>query len=315
MKKLNNKTLGIVLMILVVVFILTKIFRSPMLESNVHTNFLQIDTTSLTEIQIHPQVQRGTEITLKRNGNVWEVAAGNKSAEVPRETIRDALVPLIDMRVTRLVSKKKSDQGEYQVNDTSGTHVVALAGKEVLADFWIGGAGTGSGPYRQTTSYLRLNNKQEIYEAQAGYLATSFNKAYNDWRDHVFIHLDKKKIKKVVFQYPADSGYTLSWKDSVWMIGSQRADSSKTAILLSRLSFKRLTDFADDFKPDGAPDISVTIRDSISPLAQIQAWGKDTSWILTSSQRKGIYFKSPQVTIDKQMFVSKSSLLPQKPAN
>jgi hypothetical protein len=216
------------------------------------------------------------------------------------------------MRVTRLVSKKKSDQGEYQVNDTSGTHVVALAGKEVLADFWVGGTGTGTGPYRQTSSYVRLNGKREIYEAQAGYLATSFDKAYNDWRNRVFIHLDTKKIKKIVFQYPADSGYTLHWKDSVWMIDAQKADSSKTATLLSRLSFKRLDDFVDDFTPNGSPDVTVTISDSTSPLAEIQAWGKDTSWILTSSQRKGVYFKSPQVTINQQMFVSKRSLLPQK---
>jgi hypothetical protein len=308
MKQLNNKTLAIILLVLIAAFILTKVFRSPRLESNVKTDLLGVDTSLVNTIEIHPHKQPGTTVRLTRQGNQWSVTQGQRTAKAENSLVHDLLVSIARINVQRMMSRKKKNWNDYAVGDTSGTHVIVYGAGNPLADFWIGETGAGSGPYRQNTSYIRLNNRNEVYEAAAGYLGSSFNKTYDDWRDHSFLRMDKSKITKIIFQYPADSGFTVVKKGAIWMIGDKKADSTRMADYLNQLQFKNLDHFADHFSPAANPDVVITIENNTNPV-MINAWKEGKEWVLTSTLRKNIYFSSEGSDIVKELFVSKNILL------
>jgi hypothetical protein len=309
MKHLNNKTLTIIFLVLVAVFVLTKIFRSPHLESNLKTHLFGVDTAAVTRMRIQPPKSDGPEITLTRKGSQWQLSQGQKSAEAAGAPVTEALMSLTDVRVQRMMSRKKSDWNTYKVGDTSGTHVTVYGGKNLLADFWIGETGTGTGPYRQNTSYIRQTGTPDVYEAATGYLSSYFDKGYDDWRDHSFLRINKNKITRINFQYPADSSFAAVKKDSIWLIGNQPADSAKMANYLNGLQSKNLYSFADGFLPTRDPDEVISIENNSSPLAVIKAWKKDKNWILSSSLRRHIYFSSKGSDVVSKLLVGKKALL------
>lgn len=312
MKNLNNRILTIILLALIAVFVLTRIFRSPHLESNVATDLFQLDTATVTQVVIHPHKMPG-QIKLVRKAGVWKVSRAKKTAPADQGVVGDMLSQLMDLRIDHMVSRKKSDWNTYAVGDTSGTHVTAYAGSTAVADFWIGETGTGTGPYRQNTSYVRMNSSPEVYQVRQGYLDSYFDKAFDSWRDRIFLKTNTQAISRINFSYPADSGFTAIKKDSVWMIGSLKADSAKMAGYLGRLQSQYLYTFADDFSPTGPADEVITLLDGgAKSIGQIKAWKRDKDWVLSSSYRPGIYFSTKGSDAVKDLLVPKKALLPSK---
>lgn len=312
MKNLNNRILTIIFLALIAVFVLTRLFRSPHLESNVATDLFQLDTATVTQVVIHPHKAPKTEIKLARKAGAWKVTRSGKTAAADQGTVHELLATLMDVRIDRMVSRKKDDWNTYSVGDTSGTHVTVYAGSTPVADFWTGETATGTGPYTQRTSYVRMNSSNDVYQAKDGLLDSYFDREFDAWRDRIFLRTHPADISRIAFQYPADSGFTAVKKDSVWMIGSRKADSAKMAGYLSRLRSKYLYTFADDFSPRSAPDEVITFENGTKPLAEIKAWKQDTGWILNSSYRPDVYFSSKGSNAVKNLLVGKAALLPSR---
>lgn len=306
MKRLNNKILALALLLLLSGFILVKMFRSPGLESNLDEDLLSIDTAAITTIRLYPVKAQRKEVNLVREGTRWKVRQDQKTADVATNALHNMLGSIRRIKAERIVSRKKEKWDAYQVGDTTGTHVLVLSDNKTLADLWIGKTHFTQGG---GSTYVRLGDEAEVYAVE-GYLASSFDKTFNDWRDKTFLRAKKDSISKITFRYPADSSFVLEKKDYTWRVGNERADSVAVDKYLNNLISKDLFSFADQFTPAGEADVVLTIENAKTPGVTVKAWkNEDANWVLTSTLRPGVYFSGEGSSIVKDLFIGKGDVL------
>lgn len=311
MKKLSNKTLLIALVVLVGIFGASRLFRSPARESNLRRDLISTDTAAITELRILPGKDRSEEIKITREGNGWKVSKGNRVAGGDRNYIKSALTALYRMQAQRQASRKKEKWEEFNVGEKS-THVSGYAGERKVVDVHIGKLGFaqgGSGGFGGSYTYVRLSDEDEVYTVQ-GFLESSFNNAFNDWRNKTLSKVNKDDIVKISFRYPADSGFVVEKRDSIWYAASEKANPAKVDALANQLSAKYLTEFADDIAAAQPADVTIIVDGKAGTLAIIEAWKKGDEWIFSGSAQKGVYFSSKGSTVVKDILIGQKQLLP-----
>jgi hypothetical protein len=153
-----------------------------------------------------------------------------------------------------------------------------------------------------------MSDENEVYAVE-GFLQPTFDNAYNDWRDKTFLKLNKEDIQEVAFTYPADSGFVLTKRDSVWYVNAGAAELSKINPFLSRMSNTYLTEFVDEFKPASKPEAVIRVSGKSGNLVTVECWKNESGWVLTSSIQKGIYFSDKGSSVVKEILIGKKKLL------
>jgi hypothetical protein len=168
---------------------------------------------------------------------------------------------------------------------------------EVLADLRVGKTGFNQQPGQQqfnpggVFTYVRLSDQDEVYAVE-GFLESTFDRSYNDWRDKAFLRLKQNTITKVSFTYPADSGFVIEKRDKKWWLNNTEADSAKVKSYLAQLEYKNATSFTDDFSGKASPQVVIQFNGVAGNLATVQAWKRTDDWVINSSHQKEIYFSS-----------------------
>jgi hypothetical protein len=320
MKKLNNKTLIIILVVLVGIFAVVRIFRTPAQRSNLKKELVSLDTATVTQIKLIPKVE-GTEITFNRKGSQWTVTKFGKEYNVDLGAATGLLSQLIGLKPQKMVSSKKEKWNDYQVGDST-TSVQVFAGSDQVADLKIGRIGFnqnpaqmqqqqyGGGGFGGAFTYVRVADENEVYTVD-GFLESSFNRRLNDWRNKTVIRIKADDVAKISFNY-TDSGFVAEKRDKKWWIGVVPADSNKMKSYLNQLGFKNATSFADDFVANRAPDLSLVIDGAAGTLTTIKAWRRETDWILESTQQPGVFFSSEGSGLFQTLFEQQKDLMESK---
>jgi len=310
MKKLNTKILIIVLVVLAAVFALSRIFRSPGLEGNLRKTLVSVDTAKVTEVRIQPASNRTLEVKLIKEGKNWNVVSDKQKSVTDIGSVKSMLGQLLDLRIQRIASRKKEKWETYNVAD-KGTHITVYAGSKKVADMNVGKTGfvqNGAGRYGGAYTYVRLSDENEVYTVD-GFLESLFNRTYNDWRNKAFLRVNRDDITKLTFKYPADSGFVVSKKDSVWFVGSEKADLSKTQNFIGQLTFKNLNDFADSFVAPGSAPFTLLVEGKNGILASVEGWRDGDKWTMKSTEQNGVYFSSSN-SIIQDFWAGKKNFLP-----
>lgn len=296
----TNKILLVALLVLLSAFVLTKVFRSPSLESNFNADVFNVDTASIAAVTITSNKDSDKPVTIRNTEEGWTVEQDGRTVSVARNQ-RDALLrTLAGMQAERIVSRKPEKWDTYQVGDSTSLEVVVLDKNEKAIAHWL------IGKQSQGATYARLDGETEIY-ALRGYLQGEFNKSFADWRNKTFLDVNTAAVDKVVFGYPADSSFVLEKRDG-WMIGDGKADSVKVEQYLGRLHSRNLSSFADNFSPDTAADVTLTISGNAMAPVIVKGWKADGSrWILTSSVQQDVYFDDSTFVGD--LFIGKTELI------
>jgi hypothetical protein len=308
MKKINNKVLILVLVVLVGVFIASRLFRSPGLESTIRKDLVSLDSATITEIRISPANQQDQLIKLMKSGKTWTVEQKSKKYNVDINALKDILQTLCSIKPERMVSRKKEKWQTFQVGET-GTYVSMYEDGDLKTSMVVGKSGfnqsnnslNGGNGY----TYVRLSDEDEVYSVP-GFLSSSVNRSLTDLRDKSFLKVPKDLIQGVSFKYPSDSGYVLQKRDTLWQIQGASADRSKVESYLSQFANKRLTKFADEFNASIQADAVIDIVGSGGTLCTIEGWKTGTTWTLRSSLQPGVFFSSEGSTIEKDLLVGKS---------
>ena len=307
MKKLNSKILLIVLILLVSIFILSRLFRAPSLESNLRKELISLDTATVDEIKILTQKQGG-EIKLSRQGDTWRVNKAQQQSETDRGLVNSFLGSIKSIKPLRLATRKKEKWEEFNVGE-KGIHATVYGGGKKVADLIIGKTGFAQGG---SYTYVRISDEDETY-AVDGFLESSFNRSFNDWRNKTVLKLKKEDIAKITYQYPADSGFVVEKRDSIWYAANTVADQAKVEMLLNQLSYKNLSEFQDGFNPSSPPLATVLIEGKSGNLNTIKGWKiADQQWVINSSPQKDVYFAAPFSSISTDILVSNSRLMVSK---
>lgn len=303
MKKLNNSVLLLILVILIGVFVLSRLFRSPGRERSLKATVVTVDTAKITEVHVYPAEAPGQHLRLAPDQGVWQVWQDQRHEAAEPALIKNAFGSLEAIRTERMVARKENKWHEYNV-DTAGTHVVVMGEGETLANLWIGKSQSGS-------IYVRNDDEDDVY-AVRGMLSNYFNKGFNGWRDKSFASLTPDTVTRITFQYPADSGFTAVKTDTLWTVDGAIIPMSKIQPYLSKLRNKNMTDFVEQFTPASAADVTVTFARGDAALLTLHAWKQAAdAWVLESSQRAGVYFEDENGRTAKEFFPAKASWLPQ----
>jgi hypothetical protein len=289
MKKLNNKWLVLALVVLAGAFLLSRFFRAPGLESTLRQQLVKIDSAATTELRVKPA--NGTEeVRLTREGVTWKVAQGTKSAFADGSTVKSALGSLLALKPLRMVSRKKDKWTDFQVGE-GGTVVTLFENGSQEHEIHIGKTNfvqSPQGGFGGAYTYVRIGDETEVY-AVDGFLESSFNRAYADWRNKNFLRVSREAVTKIAFNYPADSSFVLERKDSVWQVNGATANTANVDAYLGQLTFKNLNNFADDFQP-GPAAVTIQISAKGGPLETIEAWPlPDSKWAFRSTQQPVIF--------------------------
>ncbi len=303
MKKLSNKILIITLVVLIGIFVLSRIFRSPSLESNLRKDLVQVDTSQVTEVRIQPAKEPTKELKLIKKGNKWRIIGDAREADAEAGTVESMLGVIKKLEAQRMVTRKKDKWETFEVGEAS-SRVMVFAGGDKQADFRVGktgfnqGQGGGlSGAY----TYVRLTNEDEVYSSE-GFIGSHFNRTFTEWRNKAFLKITRDDVTKIQFNYP-DSSFVLEKRDSVWFAGDALANESKVTQYFSKIRFKNVSDFEDGFVQPGKSLLTLQIHGNGGPIATAQAWKKnEDEWVLTSTLQDGVYFLGKTSDVIKDIF-------------
>jgi hypothetical protein len=316
--KFNNRTLLIVFLGLAGMLVLTRVFTAKKAERTLDADLVEIDTGRISNIYLYPQAEQGAELAFSRNGFAWIISDGELSVPADRYSIEHAMDELLNLKADRLVARSEEKWPEFHVNDSLGTRVLVKEGKKTTLDMIIGrfnyqpppGGYSGYGQqYGTGITYVRNSDEDEVYAVE-GFLAMSINQGFNSWRDQTICRLTKDQITKVVFEYPADSGFIAQKLDVNWTINGILADSTSIAQYLNGLSRKNHSDFADGFSPLSNPIYQVTFEGmNMNPL-WIRVYSQlGDELILHSSINPESYFRITREGLFKDIFKSSSGLI------
>ena len=316
--KFNNRTLLIVFLGLAGILVLTRVFTAQKAERTLDTDLVRIDTGRISSIYIYPQAEQGAELVFSRNGIAWTVSKDELSAPADNYSIVHALDELLNLKADRLVARSEEKWPEFHVNDSLGTRVLVKEGKKTTLDMIIGrfnyqpppGGFSGYGQqYGTGITYVRNSDEYEVYAVE-GFLAMSFNQGFNNWRDQTICRLTKDQITKVIFEYPADSGFVAQKLDVNWTINGILVDSTSMTQYLNGISRKSHGDFADGFSPLSNPLYQVTFEGmNMDPLLiRVYSQAGD-ELILHSTINPESYFRITRDGLFKDIFKSSAGLI------
>lgn len=310
MKKLSNKILLAVLIVLIGIFALSRVFRAPSLEGNLQKSLVQVDTATVDQVKI--LVGDTNQIVLKREGGNWTVQSNGNQRAADRGSINSMLGTMKELVAERMVSRKKEKWDVYQVGE-QGTRVTLLSSGSEKADVYIGKAGFNQGqrqsPYGgggAPYTYVRLAGENDVY-AVDGFLVSQFNRGYDDWRNKNFTRIRKEEVVSIRFNYP-DTSFVLQKQDSVWRLDGEAIETNKVDTYLNKLQVKNLYEFADDFSPGGPSPMVVRFDGANGTVATIQGWVENERWVVTSNLQSNVYFDGTSTR--KDLFPGRSQFVP-----
>ena len=294
-KKASNNILSLVFVVLLLVVVILFFFDSGKNERTLREVLVDIDTSAVTQILIFSKANNYQPTKLFKQDNKWLVELKNgKTASVTKQKISQTLSELSEIIPKRLAARNKEKWGEFQV-DSAGTRVQIFEGDDLSLDIVIGRFNYQQ-QMRSVSTYVRLHNDIDVYEVD-GFLAMTFNKDANAFRDGTIIKDDFNSWTKLQFDYPADSSFALNKINNKWYIDDIETDSAKTTNYLRKLSNLSQNKFFDN-------DISqieqkslykLTISNDKLEFIELTAYVDSTNYVIISSE-------NPEAKFDGKTF-------------
>ncbi len=318
-KKFSIKTLSIVFSVLLALVILTEIVNKAK-----GTNTLRDVLFSINEevntLKIYPRMLNGKEILLEKSGNNWLVKYEGKSYNADSTQINNLINQFAELKPLRYAGKTNEQQKKYELTDSLCSKVILLDrnGKELAAlrvgrfSFLQNRRMRQQNPYMQQPqgtmiTYVRLENEKDIFAVE-GFLSMSVNQEANNFRNRKLLLLNRKKIKEIRFEYPADSSFVLAENNGVWQINGSPADSASVAGYLYDISNVTGTNFSKESMVNATHRLKISTSDN--KTYEIDAAFADSSKVLlTSTQNKGTVFEEKIDDNFKKLFKSKTDFL------
>ncbi len=320
--RFDNRILFVIFILLFAFFLVSRVLFSDRKERNFRTDLVTLDTAQVTSIQIHPKEEE--KITLQKEGSAWTVEQGNISGRADQSAVINLLATLEGLKPQRLAATSEDQWEELGVTDSAATRVVVSANGKEVANVYIGKFNINTtqqppaNPMQQqrqmpdATSFVRVGNEEEVY-AIDGYQTMAINRGFGSWRDRTFVKVERNNISQLAFTYPGDSSFTASkTADNNWVIDGIQADSAKMISYLQTISNLSNANFADDFSAEGQNPLSqLAINGDNMEQVTIDCYRRNEGFVLSSSQREGVYFSSDSTGVFSRVFVGKDELLPE----
>lgn len=309
-KKLNTKTLIILLVVFGGLVLFNKLYHAEKSESTFRDVFVAIDTSIVTEIRIYPQAEQGKEIKIIKNGSRWDLQNDKIKTVSDSGAVRGLLATFAEMKSVSLGGTDKESWKDLQVTDSAGTKIIFTTSDNQKYNIVIGKFGY-SNQTRNGITYVRHADEEAVYAVE-GFLSFSVNQGFNSWRNKILVHGDKNNWNSITFTYPADSSFVLNKSGSAWTVNGEIADSAKTEQYLSQVANMQSSGFVDNYSPSSTPVFTINISGNNQPAPiTVHAYPADSTqkFIYHSSLNPDAYFSEAQSNPLNRLFVGRQNFL------
>lgn len=182
------------------------------------------------------------KVRLVKKDGAWRVAEP-VDAKADENAVTTALTKLSELDVASVAATLKKNHEKLEVDEKSGTHVIAKGAGKTLLDGYIGA-------YRSGSTMLRLQG-QEAVAAVRGSIRFAFSKEIREWRDRTITEVPTESVQMMTFvnskgrlQFKREGE---GWKQ---VLGKgekpiEPLDESKVKGVLGTASSLKATDFAE----------------------------------------------------------------------
>jgi hypothetical protein len=318
-RKFDLKKLLLILVILVAIVAIVLVADSKKGNRSFRASMFESDTAKVTRIVLQPKSDVENIVDIRREKDGWKVGSGNSSFAADAMMVNDLLGSLTQLKTLRVAGNDKSKWNDFEVTDSTAMKVKVYTGRKLKSGLYIGRFNyqqpKNRNPYdynqRGTMStYVRLDGEKTVYLVE-GFLAMTFNRSVNDFRNKTIIKADAKDLTKLTFTYPADSSYILLKENGKWMINGIMADSALVAGYLNSLGWTNSQNISDDARPAG-PLFTLKIDgNNFTAPVTVNAFVADTAnkYFISSSQNDGVYFSDEDEGLIQRIFAGKSRFL------
>jgi hypothetical protein len=306
MRKLNPKHLAVALAILTLTWIAFRFVFAPRKMSNIERELLAVDTAKIDELRILSSGREKTVVLKRLDVGRWKVGEeGEEAYEADQASVKQALGLLHRMEATRMLTRKKEKWNDYQVGDST-LHIMAYAAGKRIVSLRIGKQIFPS--IGNAVTAVRVGDGNDVYAVE-GYLNFTFDKSVDNWRDKTFMRLKAEMVDRIVFEYPADSSFTLIRKDSLWYLGDAIADTDKVTRYLGQFRNKNLSSFYKDVLETTHPAYQVRFEGKGAELEKVLIWKISDQLHVLKGIHLPVLFTDAGSTIVKDLLKPKTYFL------
>ncbi|HTR80498.1 MAG TPA: DUF4340 domain-containing protein [Bacteroidota bacterium] len=282
MKKNTYVLLGVFVVLAVVAILMMNRPGETDVEAGNAKPLFAIDSASVDKIELQSPL---AHVVLEKKGTDWTL-----TEPLMYRADQASIATIIHLAKTlaprSVVSSNPEKRSIFQV-DSTGTRVKIFEDGQERAAFVVGKPGES-----YTDNYVRKENSDDVLLV-SGALTWSFNKPVKGWRDKTVLTVPKESITSIDYQY-ANEKFSLDFKDSVWLIGTNKVKTSEMPSLLSALSNIQADDFIDSTMSP-APKIIATISFGGSQVRICGTSDKNTFDVQTSSSPQWFEIQSWRV--------------------
>jgi len=303
---MNNKTLVIIFIGLLAAWGLSQMNAGKRSRS-FKTDLIQIDTASVTTINLYPKSDEQKEITLSKENGIWVAMQGTVTTKANQSAVHSLLSNLQLIKTKRVAAKKPEKWKDYEVEEANGSRVKVFAGSQLLEDFMVGRFSFNQ-QTRSGLSFVRLTNADEVY-AVDGFLSMTMSQGFNSYRIKDFLKLNKDDITGLSLTNNNGSVTTFNSLNGQWAKDGVSVDSTSMATYLTGIQSAFGGDFVDGLEEGTLSSqlfkqLVITGNNMVEPISVncYRDITKEQPYLLRSSQNKDAVFSSGEDELFEKVF-------------
>ena len=299
---MNTKTLIIIFLLLLGIFLLSKVFN-PKPERSFKEDLVMVDTSRVDKIILNNPKTEDGEIIISRNNGAWRANNGTKDVNATMSAVNSLLSNLTQIKSKQLISKSSEKWEDYEVNEEKGTRVQVFSGSKTLSDFTVGRFSFDQ-QRRSATSYMRLSDEEDTYSVD-GFLSMSFNQGFDSFRNKSILKANSADISELRYSVN-NKEYLLIKSNDQWSLNGTSLDSTVITTYINSLANTFGSTFADNVsleKTNPTHTLSVFGNNLNEPIELVcYPPGEESQFTIFSSQNAESLFSSDSTGVYKRIF-------------
>ena len=304
---MNNKKLMLVLLVLVGIYGLSQVFSSEK-DRSFNSDLIQLDTAAVNSLVLNTKADGFETVKLQKENGNWLISKNNFTTKASSNAVNNLFNSLTTIKAKRIVAKNPDKWVDYEVEEGKGSRIQVFENGTVKEDFILGRFNFNQ-QTRSATSYIRLNNENEVY-AIDGMTTMGLTQNFDAFRNKQLVSVNTNDLKIIrIEDNNSENSLELKKLNNTWSIDENPVDSTKIAEFTKGLANLAGAEFINDFDELKANELlfqqlTITADNLIEPIS-IQCY-QDTArakpFIIHSSQNPDAYFASDAAGIYARLY-------------
>ena len=313
-RKVKIRSLVYIFGTLLIIAAISQIMEKRKGERTFKSELAAFDTARVTSVIISDPKAGKNTLELVKTGHRWIMQSDGREYRTSRDNINSLLRELSELKAERLAATGKDKWKEFEVTDSLALRATVKGKNKTLADLMVGRFSwqPSNNPYDRQgimTTYVRIADEKEVY-AVNGFVRMGISPDVSRFRDKTVVKANSDGLKKLTFQYPADSSFVLEKQGNAWVIQGQVVDSAKAAVYLSSLGNLSGDAFLDEGPTTGQALFKLITEGGSAVPVEVTAFAADSTekYMITSSQNPDTRFSGRSGLADR-IFKSKEAFI------